>query len=140
MTIFCEADDNFLVFRSQWLDYVNTRQDMTHADFRVAYFIASRINADHRCMWWGVRNIAKELGVSSATVTAATDRLSGAGLMVVATRAKGAYSYSLRMPIDPEEDAFRAEMKSRKRRKTGGRVSKNETGSVSKNENKYNKA
>lgn len=145
MDNFCEAEDNFLVFRSQWLDYVNLRRDVTHADFRVAYFIASKINAEDRCMWWGVRTIASELGVSIATVTAATDRLSNEGLLIVTTRAKGAYRYSMRMPLDPDGAAFRAEVSAngKRRKKTGGRgsrVSTNETRRVSTNETEYNKA
>lgn len=143
-----EDDDNpenFYAFRGQWLDHLVVRHDLTHADFRVAYFLASKINAEDKCMWWSVSSIARELPVSIATITAATDKLTEAGVLVVTTRAKGAYSYGMRMPLDPAGDAFAAEMKAAvtKRKKTGGRksrVSKNETGRVSKNENKSNKA
>lgn len=128
------SDENFYAFRGQWLDYLNTRHDLTHGDFRVAYFIASKMRPENKCMWWGVFSIADELPVSIATITSATDKLDRAGLLVVAKRAKGAYSYSLRMPLDPARDAYAAEVKARqeKRGKTGGRkksrVSKNETG------------
>lgn len=126
-------DEKFYAFRGQWLDYLSTRHDLTHGDFRVAYFIASKINPSDKCMWWGVYRILEDLPVSLATFTAATDKLSEKGLLVIAKGAKGAHSYSMRMPIDPAGDAFRAEhsVERKRRKKTGGRVprlSKNETG------------
>lgn len=126
-------DERFYAFRGQWLDYLSTRHDLTHGDFRVAYFIASKINPSDMCMWWGVFSILEDLPVSLATLTAATDKLSEKGLLVVTKRAKGAYSYSMRMPLDPAGDAFRAQHSAdrKKRKKTGGRttrLSKNETG------------
>ena len=130
------TDDNFYAFRGQWLDHLVERQDLTHGDFRVAYFIASKINPTDNCMWWGVRTISEEMGVSVGTVTAATSRLSKAGLLVVAKGRNGSYRYSIRLPIDPRAALFYAVRD--KRGKTGGRkrsVSKTETSRVSKNEN-----
>ena len=128
-----DDDDQFYAFRGQWLDYLSTRHDLTHGDFRVAYFIASKINPRDKRMWWGVYRMLEDLPVSLATFTAATDRLSSKGLLVIAKGAKGAHSYSMRMPIDPAGDAFRAlySAEKKRRKKTGGRVarvSKNETG------------
>ena len=127
-----DEPENFYAFRGQWLDYLNTRHDLTHGDFRVAYFIASKINPDDKNMWWGVFSIADELPVSVATITSATDKLTEKGLLVVTRGRKGGYKYWMRMPIDPAGDAYAAEMKSKaaRRKKTGGRkarVSKNET-------------
>lgn len=48
-----EDEENFYGLRGQWLDYLVERQDLTHGDFRVAYFIASKINPTDNCMWWG---------------------------------------------------------------------------------------
>jgi DNA-binding MarR family transcriptional regulator len=122
-------DENFYARRGQWLDYLVTRRDLTHGDFRVAYFIASKIRRAGQTMWWSVPRIAEELGVSIATVTAATDKLNNAGLLVISKGAKGSYRYGMRMPIDPVAAAFAAAPQ--KRKKTGGRksrVSKTETG------------
>lgn len=125
-------DDNastFYAFRGMWLDHLVERQDLTHGDFRVAYFIASKINPDDECMWWGVKTIAEEMGVSIGTVTNATERLIKADLIVITKGQKGLYRYFMRMPFDPADAAFRAIRK--KRKKTGGRkprVSENETG------------
>ena len=130
-----KTEENFYALRGQWLDYLVERQDLTHGDFRVAYFIASKINPSDDCMWWGVKTIAEELGISIRTITSATDRLSDVGLLVITKGRKGLNHYYMRMPIDPAGAAFAAIRD--KRKKTGGRkarVSKNETVRVSKNE------
>lgn len=126
------TDSNFYAFRGQWLDHLVERQDLTHGDFRVAYFIASKINPTDKCMWWGVRKIAEEMGVSVVTVTAATARLDKAGLLVVTKAKNGSYRYSMRLPIDPSGALFNS-LRVR-RGKTGGRsrrVSVSETDRVS---------
>lgn len=137
MSHFMNEDDDevesFYAFRGRWLDYLNTRYDLTHGDFRAAYFVASKINPDDKCMWWGVTSIMEDLPMSLATFTSATKKLADAGLLVITKGAKGAHSYSMRMPIDPAGDAFyvRYTADRKKRKKTGGRtarVSKNETG------------
>lgn len=131
-----DTEDNFYAFRGQWLDHLVERQDLTHGDFRVAYFIASKINPTDNCMWWGVRTIADEMGVSVGTVTSATARLTKAGLLVATKGRNGSYRYSIRLPLDPRAALFYAVRD--KRGKTGGRkrsVSKTETERVSKNEN-----
>lgn len=123
-----QDEENFYGLRGQWLDYLVERQDLTHGDFRVAYFIASKINPTDNCMWWGVKSIARDLGVSIGTITSATDRLAKAGLLVITKGPKGSYNYFMRMPIDPQGAALEA-MRS-KRKKTGGRkprVSNTET-------------
>lgn len=122
-------DENFYGFRGRWLDYLVERRDLTHGDFRVAYFIASKINPTGKTMWWGVKSIADDLGVSIGTVTAATDKLELAFLIVITKGRKGLNYYQMRMPIDPAAAAFAAIPE--KRKKTGGRktrVSETETG------------
>jgi len=128
-------EDNFYALRGQWLDYLVERRDLTHGDFRVAYFIASKISPGSKRMWWGVNTIAKEMQVSIRTVTSATDKLALKNLLVITKGRKGLNHYSMRMPYDPAGDAFAALRE--KRKKTGGRarrVSKTETVRVSKNE------
>jgi DNA-binding MarR family transcriptional regulator len=120
-------EQNFYAARGQWLDYLATRRDFTHGDFRVAYFIASKINPRDGSMWWGVKTIADELGVGVGTVTAAIRRLDKARLLVITKVQHGSHRYQMRMPIDPEGDAYYA--MPAKRKKTGGRkprVSKTE--------------
>lgn len=113
------------------------RQDITHGDFRVAYFIASKINPAGGSMWWRVDSIAGAMAVSIATVTAATRRLNQIGFLVITKGQKGLYRYSMHIPYDPVGRSRE------KRKKTGGRksrVSNIETGCVSETENKSNKA
>ena len=127
-----KKDENFYAMRGQWLDYLVGRRDLTHGDFRVAYFIASKINPTDECMWWGVGTIAEELQVSIQTVIAATKKLNDAGLLVITKGRKGLKYYYMRMPIDPAGAAFSATPERRK--KTGGRsarVSVSETVRVS---------
>ncbi|QIG76673.1 hypothetical protein EVC28_049 [Rhizobium phage RHph_I1_23] len=115
-------EENFYAARGQWLDYLVTRRDFTHGDFRVAYFIASKINPRDGSMWWGVKTIADELGVGVGTVTAAIKRLDKARLLVITKMQHGSHRYQMRMPIDPEGDAYNA--MPAKRKKTGGRKSR----------------
>lgn len=88
--------------REDWIEYVCGRRDVKHAHFRIAYFMARKMNGKEQCMWWGVETIAKELGVSTATVTAATIYMQDEGLMVVTRPARGVNHYWIRMPYDPE--------------------------------------
>lgn len=129
------TEENFYSLRGQWLDHLVERQDVTHGDFRVAYFIASKINPTDECMWWGVKTIAEEMNVSIRTITQATDKLKHAGLLVITKGRKGLNHYYMRMPYDPAAAIYAALRD--KRKKTGGRkprVSKTETVRVSKNE------
>lgn len=120
-----DENENFYAVRWQWLGYLVERQDITHGDFRVAYFIASKINPNGGTMWWRVDSIANEMGVSIATVTHATRRLNELGFLVVTKGGKGLHRYSMNIPYEPV-GPLRV-----KRKKTGGRkprVSNTETG------------
>jgi hypothetical protein len=97
-----EAKGDFYRMRKEWLDYVCGHPSVSHGDFRVAYFISRKINADDRRMWWRVAKIAKSLCVSTATVSAATMNLEHLGLMVIHRPARGINSYEIRMPFDKE--------------------------------------
>lgn len=136
--------DNFYIDRAKWLDYVHARRDFNHAWFRVAYFIVSKINPEDDCMWWTVKNIAKGAGVGTATAEKAISALDDCRLIYIGAKKIGRQTvktYSFRMPLDAEDQAFKAERK--KRKKTGGRKrrgSLNEIRRVSLNENKSNNA
>jgi hypothetical protein len=127
--------DSFYISRAIWTDYVHARRDFTHAEFRVAYFIASKINATDDCMWFSVKRIAKEAPASLATVEKTIAKLDHFRLIYIGKRKIGRQTldtYSFRMPLDAEDQAFTAEKP--KRKKTGGRkrrVSLNEIRRVS---------
>lgn len=136
--------DGFYAHRAQWMDYVHGRKDFSHAEFRVAYFIASKINPVDDCMWYSVKNIAQQTPASIATVEKTIAKLDKFRLIYISKLKMGRQTidaYSIRMPIDADEQAFKAEKPRRK--KTGGRaprVSLNETPRVSLNETKPNNA
>lgn len=88
----------FYRFRSEWLDAVFQHHEVSHADFRVAYFIARRINANERSMWWQVKEIAKGAQCSTRTVSDATMKLERLGFLDVIRPARGVNSYRLVMP------------------------------------------
>ncbi|MGN6779209.1 replication/maintenance protein RepL [Rhizobium sp.] len=139
-----DNSDNFYIERAKWTDYVHARRDFTHGEFRVAYFIVSKINADDECMWYSVKRIAAETPASLATVENTISKLDNSRLISIGKKKIGRQTvdtYAFRMPLDAEDQAFKAVKPERK--KTGGRkprVSKNETLRVSKNETKSNKA
>ncbi|QND42989.1 hypothetical protein HB770_21035 [Rhizobium leguminosarum bv. viciae] len=95
-----DAQENFYHMRMEWLDFVVSHPSVSHGDFRVAYFIARKINADDQKMWWRVSKIAKGLGVSTATVSAATMNLEHLHLMTIGRPSRGINSYAIRMPFD----------------------------------------
>lgn len=136
--------DSFYIERAMWLDYVHARRDFSHAEFRVAYFIASKINPKDDCMWYAVKTIARETPASLATVEKTISKLDEFRLIYIGKRKIGRQTvdtYSFRMPLDADDQAFKAEKP--KRKKTGGRkrrVSLNETSRVSLNETKSNNA
>lgn len=136
--------DSFYIDRAKWMDYVHARRDFTHAEFRVAYFIVSKINPGEDCMWWSVKRIARETPASLATVEKTITKLDDCRLITIGKKKMGRQtvdSYSFRMPMDADDQAFKAEKKPR--RKTGGRkrrVSFNEIPRVSFNETKSNNA
>lgn len=136
--------DSFYIERAKWMDYVHARRDFSHGEFRVAYFIASKINPGDDCMWYSVKRIAKETPASLATVEKTIAKLDQFRLIMIGKKKIGRQTvdtYSFRMPLDADDQAFRAQKTPR--RKTGGRksrVSINETSRVSENETKSNNA
>lgn len=136
--------DSFYIERAKWMDYVHARRDFTHAEFRVAYFITSKINPGDDCMWYSVKRIARETPASLATVEKTIAKLDHFRLITIGKRKMGRQTidaYAFRMPMDAEDQAFRAEKKPRE--KSGGRkrrVSLDETPRVSLNETKSNNA
>ncbi|RVH87767.1 hypothetical protein CN204_04350 [Sinorhizobium meliloti] len=95
-----QAAAEFYAKRGAWLDYLSTHSDVTHADFRVAYFIARRMNGDDQSMWWEVASMANEIGCSTKTVSVATARLQHLGLLIVVRKKRGGNRYFIRMPYE----------------------------------------
>lgn len=139
-----DDDKNWYTERGAWMDYVSERRDFTHAEFRVAYFIASKTNPAHGCMWYGMKSIAEGSMASLAVVKATIDKLDRCRLIIIGKRKVGRQTvntYMWRMPLDAADQAFKAMKATRK--KTGGRtrrVSLNEIPRVSLNETKPYKA
>lgn len=69
--------------REKWIEYLSTHPDISHATFRVAYFIAKRSNYEYLGMFWSVADIAKQVGCSTKTVSDASAQLSKMGLLKV---------------------------------------------------------
>lgn len=136
--------DNFYSERGAWMDYVSDRRDFTHAEFRVAYYIAKNTNPREGCMWHGMKTIADGSMASLAVVKATIDKLDKCRLIIIGKRKIGRQTvntYMWRMPLDAKDQAFRAQKPTRK--KTGGRkrrVSLDEIPRVSLNETKPYKA
>lgn len=90
--------NGFLRNRDLWIDYVNQHHDISHVTARVGIFIALRMNAKDKSMWWSVARIAKTIHVSSATVTKATLELEKLGLMIVRRNKRTGNVYFIRLP------------------------------------------
>jgi DNA-binding MarR family transcriptional regulator len=67
-----EADVLYYELRSKWIEAIFNRHDITHADFRVLYFIAKRSGHEYRGCFWSVDAIAKKCQCSTKTVSEAT--------------------------------------------------------------------
>lgn len=92
----------FYRMRTDWLDLISTMSAVSHAEFRVGFFIAMRMNGKDQCSWWEVKEIAKQIGCSTKTVSDATVRLENLGLLVVMRPKRGGNRYFLRMPYGLE--------------------------------------
>ncbi|RUV65813.1 hypothetical protein EOA64_00255 [Mesorhizobium sp. M1A.F.Ca.IN.022.02.1.1] len=99
-----ERDDDtdsaaaFYDLRRNWIDKLCEHKDVKHATFRVGYWMARRMNATDKAMWWPIDRIAKEVHVDRKTVFAAIAEMEVHRLMTV-TRTLGKPSrYSIRLP------------------------------------------
>lgn len=78
-----QEQENWEVARDRWVDRLSTSREISHATFRVAYFIARRSNYANLGMDWSVADIAGQVGCSTKTVSDATVQLSKMGLLKV---------------------------------------------------------
>lgn len=111
-----EAAAAFYDKRRKWLDWMNEHEEISHAAFRVGYFLARRMNGDNQCCWFSVPEIAKRLGsgavrddaghiakikhVSTRTVSDAIRELERAGALIVVRRKGKGSTYYLRSIFD----------------------------------------
>lgn len=93
-----QAAREFFQKRTEWIDYLMTNRKIGHVEFRIACFIAKRMNGDDQACWWSVKAIAKELGVSTKSVSATTAKLESLDLLICHRPKRGGNCYYLRMP------------------------------------------
>lgn len=93
-----EAAAEFYDHRRRWAEFTSEHADVSHAAFRVGYWLAMRMNGDDQCCWYRVDDIAKRIGCSTKTVTEATAQLERLGLMIVIRRPGKGSTYHLRFP------------------------------------------
>ena len=94
-----EAAAAFYDKRRMWLDLICEDRRLGHAAFRVGYWLAKKMNGKDQCCWYSVPLIAKQLGVSTKTVSAATTELETLGLMIVIRKAGRGNTYFIRLPF-----------------------------------------
>jgi hypothetical protein len=98
-----QAARQFYEKRRRWLDFLSTDSRVSHADFRVAYFIASRMNGDKQSSWWKVKAIAQQSGCSVRSVIYATANLEKLDLLIVVRPKRGINEYSIKMPYETKD-------------------------------------
>ncbi|MCP4998656.1 MAG: hypothetical protein GY933_07800 [Hyphomicrobiales bacterium] len=76
----------FYLDRAKWIEFVCRAPGVSHCTFRVAAFIAFRINAKDKTCWWSVRAIADEIGCTNKMVSSATKELQELGLLSVSRK------------------------------------------------------
>lgn len=69
--------------RSKWIEEMFDHPEITHADFRVLYFIGRRSGFENRGMYWTVPLIARRCQCSTHTVSAATAKAAKLGYLKV---------------------------------------------------------
>lgn len=95
-----QAAAAFYEKRRLWLDYLSTNHQISHVEFRVAYFISQRMNGEDQSSWWSVKEIAKQVGCSTHSVSAATMKLEDLRLLIAVRPARGGNEYFIRMPYE----------------------------------------
>lgn len=76
-------EDLYYERRSKWIEAAFARLEITHADFRVLYFLAKRSGYKDKGCYWSVPRIAEECQCSTKTVSDATGRAAELGLLRV---------------------------------------------------------
>jgi hypothetical protein len=69
--------------RSKWIEEMFDHPDMTHADFKVLYFIGKRSGFENKGMYWSVSLIARRCQCSTRTVSDATTKAANLGWLRV---------------------------------------------------------
>ncbi|MFP5078269.1 helix-turn-helix domain-containing protein [Rhizobium sp. YIM 134829] len=95
-----EAAAAFYDKRRRWLDYICTLDVLSDRAFRVGYWLAKRMNGNDQCCWYGIKQIAKSLSMSEATVMRAVAELENERVMIVSRQHRRTNSYSIRLPFE----------------------------------------
>lgn len=69
--------------RSKWIEAVFNDPDISHADFKVLYFIGKRSGFANRGMYWSVPRIADKCQCSTHTVSVATGKAAKKGWLKI---------------------------------------------------------
>lgn len=85
--------------RRKWLDFICEMDALTDRAFRVGYWLAKRMNGQDQCCWYGIKQVAKALCMSEATVMRAVSELEKEGVLIVVREHRKSNSYSLRLPF-----------------------------------------
>lgn len=86
--------------RRKWLDFICEMGALSDRAFRVGYWLAKRMNGSDQCCWYGVKQVAKALGMSEATVMRAVAELENERVLIVVREHRKTNSYSIRLPFD----------------------------------------
>ena len=95
-----EAAAAFYDKRRKWLDYTCQMNGLSDRAFRVGYWLAKRMNGEDQCCWYGIKQIAKALSLSQATVMRAVSEPEKEGVLIVVREHRKSNSYSIRLPFD----------------------------------------
>jgi DNA-binding MarR family transcriptional regulator len=78
-----ENGKKFYRARTMWMDRLNRRKDITANEYRVATYIAFRMNGVDQCSWPSQETIADDLGLSRETVNRITRSLKQKGVLTI---------------------------------------------------------
>lgn len=78
-----KSGKKFYKARTMWMDRLNRRKDITANEYRVATYIAFRMNGVEQCSWPSQETIADDLGLSRETVNRITRSLKQKGVLTI---------------------------------------------------------
>jgi biotin operon repressor len=86
--------------RRKWLDFICGMDSLSDRAFRVGYWLAKKMNGEDQRCWYGIKQIAKALSTSEATIMRAVEELEEEGVLIVVREHRKSNSYSIRLPFD----------------------------------------
>ncbi len=96
------ADESaFYDDRRKWIDYIATHSGVSDSGFRVGYWLARRMNADKKCCWYSVPQIAAALGKSQRYVQYGLSDLIDANVLLIVRSPGKTNAYFMHAPFMP---------------------------------------